>query len=177
MGRLNASGLWRAGAAVFALQLCGIAVAAPNSPNSIAAMSIAGELFAGAILTGAVVFFAMAGFLFLKGSYRAKRAEARFAEEAATRWVPMARVVLTIEILSPSTTIVDRGRKRRLYVEAGVTEYWIVDAEAETLEIFVPDEGGVMRLVATYRGDATARSPASRKPPGRGSAQAVLSRQ
>jgi len=59
-----------------------------------------------------------------------------FPEEALTRWVPMARVVLTIEILSPSTTIVDRGRKRRLYVEAGVAEYWIVDPKRRCVEIW-----------------------------------------
>ncbi|MBC8051061.1 MAG: PAS-domain containing protein [Chitinophagales bacterium] len=99
MGRLNASGLWHAGAAVLALQLCGTAVAASNSPNSVAAMSIAGELFAGAILTGAVVFLAMAGFLFLKGSYGAKRAQARFAEEAAalSRQLEVAQSIMTAE--------------------------------------------------------------------------------
>jgi Uma2 family endonuclease len=62
-----------------------------------------------------------------------------FPEEALTRWVPMARVVLTIEILSPSTTIVDRGRKRRLYVEEGVTEYWIVDPKRRCVEIWRAD--------------------------------------
>jgi len=48
----------------------------------------------------------------------------------------MERVVLTIEILSPSTTSVDRGRKRRLYGEEGVAEYWIVDPKRRQIEVW-----------------------------------------
>lgn len=42
---------------------------------------------------------------------------------------------LVIEILSPSTAPVDRGRKLALYDRAGVREYWIVDPVAKTAEI------------------------------------------
>ena len=44
------------------------------------------------------------------------------------------RLELAVEILSPSTARVDRGRKRALYQEQGVAEYWIVDAAARTVE-------------------------------------------
>jgi len=42
--------------------------------------------------------------------------------------------LLAVEILSPSTAARDRGIKRRLYLEAGVEEYWIVDVDARMVE-------------------------------------------
>jgi Uma2 family endonuclease len=42
---------------------------------------------------------------------------------------------LTIEILSPASRRVDLVLKRHLYEKHGVTEYWIVDPEAETVEV------------------------------------------
>jgi Uma2 family endonuclease len=45
---------------------------------------------------------------------------------------------LVVEVLSPSTARTDRGRKRALYQETGVREYWIVDAELNRVEIWRP---------------------------------------
>jgi Uma2 family endonuclease len=42
--------------------------------------------------------------------------------------------VLAIEVLSPSTAKLDRGVKRRIYMEESVDEYWIVDADAWCIE-------------------------------------------
>lgn len=42
---------------------------------------------------------------------------------------------LVVEILSPSTAAHDRATKLPLYAEAGVGEMWIVDPQAETVEI------------------------------------------
>lgn len=44
-------------------------------------------------------------------------------------------------MLSPSTTGRDRGEKLRLYSETGVTEYWLVDPEAELFEFLVLRDG------------------------------------
>lgn len=41
-----------------------------------------------------------------------------------------------IEILSPSSVKMDCVRKVKLYQEAGVREYWIVDAKKETITIY-----------------------------------------
>jgi Uma2 family endonuclease len=46
----------------------------------------------------------------------------------------VGRLELAVEILSPSTARVDRGRKRALYQQERVTEYWLVDFEARTVE-------------------------------------------
>ena len=48
---------------------------------------------------------------------------------------------LVIEILSPSTTRMDRGIKTDLYQRYGVPYYWIVDADAWTVEAYGLAEG------------------------------------
>jgi Uma2 family endonuclease len=48
---------------------------------------------------------------------------------------------LVIEVLSPSTTEIDRNTKRQLYARYGVPCYWIVDAETRTIEVHVLSEG------------------------------------
>jgi Uma2 family endonuclease len=46
-----------------------------------------------------------------------------------------------IEILSPGTAPKDRGVKYDVYEEAGVSEYWIVSPEYETVEVFLLENG------------------------------------
>lgn len=43
---------------------------------------------------------------------------------------------LVVEILSPSTRARDRGIKRERYEAAGVPEYWILDPDARTAEVY-----------------------------------------
>jgi Uma2 family endonuclease len=44
------------------------------------------------------------------------------------------RLLLTVEVLSPSTQRADRVRKRAIYMEEGVPEYWIVDLDGRLIE-------------------------------------------
>ena len=44
---------------------------------------------------------------------------------------------LVVEILSPSTTDLDRGLKKELYRRSAVPEYWIVDPEEHVVEQYV----------------------------------------
>jgi len=48
------------------------------------------------------------------------------------------RLLLAIEILSPSTKSQDRLEKRDLYLEMNVPEYWIVDPDAKAVERWRP---------------------------------------
>ena len=43
---------------------------------------------------------------------------------------------LAVEVLSPSTARLDRGRKMTLYAEHGVPYYWIVDPETRSVEAY-----------------------------------------
>jgi Uma2 family endonuclease len=53
-------------------------------------------------------------------------------------WEDVRRLLLVIEVLSPSTARVDRTVKRRRYQSEGVPEYWIVDGNARVVERWRP---------------------------------------
>jgi Uma2 family endonuclease len=46
---------------------------------------------------------------------------------------------LVVEVLSPSNRNYDRGAKRKQYMEWGVAELWIADADARTVEVWRPE--------------------------------------
>ena len=62
--------------------------------------------------------------------------------------------LLVIEILSPSTSHLDRGRKREIYAEAGVAHYWIVDPDMPSIATFELAHG-TYRQTAHVIGDET----------------------
>ena len=70
-------------------------------------------------------------------------------------WANMTTLLLTAEVLSPSSLRADRFAKRTLYQRAGVALYWIVDADARSVEVWTPDA----RFPATER-DVLRWSPA-----------------
>jgi Uma2 family endonuclease len=45
------------------------------------------------------------------------------------------------EVVSPNTARMDRTRKRNTYARAGVSHLWLVEPEAETLELFELETG------------------------------------
>lgn len=53
-------------------------------------------------------------------------------------WSDIASLLLSIEVLSPSTATRDRTVKRDFYQQAGVGEYWIVDLDARCVERWRP---------------------------------------
>ncbi len=48
---------------------------------------------------------------------------------------------LVVEIVSPSSRVMDRVRKAALYADSGVPEYWLVDPEERTFALLVLDDG------------------------------------
>lgn len=44
---------------------------------------------------------------------------------------------LIVEVISPGNPTLDRTIKFQAYARAGVREYWLVDCEAQTIEVYV----------------------------------------
>lgn len=57
---------------------------------------------------------------------------------------------MILEILSPSTRRYDRLTKLELYQRAGVKEYWIVNPDEQTAQVYLLDEHGLLRLREEY---------------------------
>jgi Uma2 family endonuclease len=55
-------------------------------------------------------------------------------------WSEAGIPILVAEVLSPSTALYDRNRKRSRYQATGVAEYWIVDTDARLIERWQPDD-------------------------------------
>jgi Uma2 family endonuclease len=55
-------------------------------------------------------------------------------------WTEAGRLLLVVEVLSPSTARADRVRKRALYARERVPQYWIVDVDARVIERWRPDD-------------------------------------
>ena len=64
-------------------------------------------------------------------------------------WTDVGRLLLAVEVLSPSTGSTDRGRKRALYQEKAVPEYWIVDIDARVVERWRPNDSAAETVAET----------------------------
>ena len=62
---------------------------------------------------------------------------------------------LIVEVLSESTEAIDRGIKFEDYASHGVTEYWIVDPVAETIEQYLLQDGVYQLAVKVKTGTIT----------------------
>ena len=57
--------------------------------------------------------------------------------------------LLAIEV-SDSSRSIDRGLRKRLYAEAGIAEYWVVDVVAEAVEVHTDPSGRDYRSIETH---------------------------
>ena len=55
-------------------------------------------------------------------------------------WARMTDLLLVTEVLSPSTARADRFIKRIRYRHAGVSLYWVADADARIVEVWTPSD-------------------------------------
>ena len=58
---------------------------------------------------------------------------------------------LVIEILSPSNTAIEMERKRQLYQNAGVREYWVIDPEHNGLFVYRFQAAGEFPAYSSYK--------------------------
>lgn len=61
------------------------------------------------------------------------------------------------EVLSPSTTALDKTKKMPLYAELGVNHFWLIDPIARTLEVYVNDQLN-WKLLKTYANEDKVRA-------------------
>ena len=68
---------------------------------------------------------------------------------------------IAVEVVSPGRVNARRDRvmKLQVYGKFGVGEYWVVDPEARTLEIYRRGAGGALVLTATLAGDEEISTP------------------
>jgi Uma2 family endonuclease len=62
------------------------------------------------------------------------------------------------EVLSPSTALLDRAKKLRVYAEARVAHAWLVDPVLRTLEVLRRNETGHWTLLDTHGGASLVRA-------------------
>ena len=55
-------------------------------------------------------------------------------------WSEVRSLLLAVEALSPTTARADRIKKRRIYQDEGVPEYWIIDLDARVIERWRPED-------------------------------------
>ena len=60
---------------------------------------------------------------------------------------------IAVEVLSPSTASVDRGRKTEMFARYGVPEYWIVDPVGRQVEVHVLEAGAYRQAQVATGGD------------------------
>jgi Uma2 family endonuclease len=59
----------------------------------------------------------------------------------AGRFEEVGRLLLAVEVVSPSSRLTDRNQKRRLYQREGVPAYWVVDPAERAFEVWGPGSG------------------------------------
>jgi Uma2 family endonuclease len=64
---------------------------------------------------------------------------------------------LAIEIVSPESVERDYVKKRALYQQSGVAEYWIIDEELRKVILLRPDRKGEYREVRPIKGEFSSR--------------------
>jgi len=111
----------------------------PSSSHQNAAMSLALSLAAHQRPRGGYVAFAPLDVVL--GDDTVVQPDLLVVVAARRSIVTAERVIgapdLVVEILSPSTRKLDSVTKRDLYGKHGVREYWLVDPEAERVEVYV----------------------------------------
>lgn len=63
---------------------------------------------------------------------------------------------MVVEVLSPSTQRQDRLVKLKLYQKAGVREYWIVDPDSKTVQVYLL-KNGLLQITEVYSAEDQAK--------------------
>lgn len=88
----------------------------------------------------AVPFFSPADIIWSRDDYVQPDLFVVPAQEVTGDWRDCQTLMFIIEVVSPSSARGDRYKKRRLYQRRGVATYWIVDPDAQLVEVWHPED-------------------------------------
>ena len=80
---------------------------------------------------------------------------ARRSDQFTSQQIKYPAPDLVVEVLSPSTAVIDRTTKFEDYAAHGVAEYWLVDPEKQTVEQYVLRESEYELLFKIQEGSLT----------------------
>jgi Uma2 family endonuclease len=81
------------------------------------------------------------------------------ADEVTGDWRDCQRLLLAVEVVSPSSARADRVKKRLLYQQRGVATYWVVDADACVVEVWRPNDTRPEIVTDALRWRVTSNAP------------------
>ena len=101
-------------------------------------------------------------FAFELSQFRAPEPDVAFVRTERLHLVSERRMVggpdIAVEVVSRDSRQRDYGEKKQLYAEAGVAEYWIVDPEKQTLDLY-RRSGNELQLFRQFASNETFESP------------------
>ena len=86
------------------------------------------------LMSPADISFGLADVLVQPDVFVVPKAEAR-----TLKWSGITRLILAVEVLSPSSVRADRFTKRKLYQDRGTETYWMVNPDERVVEVWTPD--------------------------------------
>ena len=106
-------------------------------------------------VTGGLALFAPLDIVF--SEYDVLQPDVVFFDAERHRRIDLQRPIrivpsLVVEVLSRSTAVRDRDRKRHIFARYGVPEYWIIDPSARTLEV-LRNSGRDFELASACEGE------------------------
>lgn len=81
------------------------------------------------------------------------------AHEVSNDWSTFKTLWLAVEVLSPGSRRADRVVKRRLYQERHVATYWVVDGEAQVVDVWRPGDDRAEVVSGILRWRVTPEAP------------------
>ena len=107
----------------------------------------------------AVTFFSPADIIWRPDDYVQPDLFVVPASEVTGNWRDCQTLLLAIEVVSPSSARADRFKKRRLYQRRGVQTYWIVDPDAQLVEVWHPQDERPAIVTDVLRWQVTPDAP------------------
>lgn len=112
----------------------------------------------GAAPAGLRVFGSCLGVYYGDGNYLAPDVSVVREQDLSEDGVHVAPL-LVVEVASPGTWRVDRGRKREIYAELGVPSYWLVDPGTNVVTVLSLRDGAYVEVAAGPRLELTEPFP------------------